>query len=393
MSVTDVGLLTGCQDRPYAFGLATALATHDVHLDVVGSDELDSPDFHAPPKLRFVNLWRGRRGRRGVAKALSLASYYARLIRYAGRSRPRLLHILWNNRLEYFDRTLLMLYLKLRGKKVVLTAHNVNQGKRDETDSALNRLTLKVQYRLVDHIFVHTEKMKQELIDEFAVRSGSVTVIKHPINNAFPITDLTPAEARRRLGLGTGERTLLFLGRISQYKGLEYLLTGFRELAAKRAGYRLIIAGEPKKGNESYLAEIYRRLKNDFTPTDVLLHDRFIPDDAIEVYLKAADVLVLPYKDISQSGILFLAHTFGLPVIAADVGSFRETVIEEKTGFLFKPGDPADLVGAIERYFASDLFKQLGQTREDIREHFLTSHSWHTVARQTGQVYQQLMRR
>src|SRR2546425_6046323 len=109
---TDVGLLTGCQDRPYAFGLATALAKHGVFLDVVGSDDLDSPELQASPKLRFVNLWRGRRRPGGLIKVWNFAAYYWRLIRYAARSRPRVVHILWNNRLEYFDRTLLMLYYK-----------------------------------------------------------------------------------------------------------------------------------------------------------------------------------------------------------------------------------------------------------------------------------------
>jgi glycosyltransferase involved in cell wall biosynthesis len=78
-------------------------------------------------------------------------------------------------------------------------------------------------------------------------------------------------------------------------------------------------------------------------------------------------------------------------VIAADVGSFRETVIEEKTGFLFTPENPADLVKAVDRYFASDLFRHLGRTREQIREYFMTRHSWHAVAQETGQVYQRLM--
>jgi glycosyltransferase involved in cell wall biosynthesis len=389
---TDVGLLTGCQDRPYAFGLATALASHGVSLDVVGSDDVDSPELQASPKLRFVNLWRGRRRHGGPVTVWSLAAYYGRLIRYAARSRPRVVHILWNNRLEYFDRTLLMLYYKLQGKKIVLTAHNVNQGKRDSDDSVLNRLTLRIQYRLVDHIFVHTAKMKTELLDHFGVQDRSVTVIKHPINNAFRNTDLTAMEAKRQLGISADDKTLLFLGRISPYKGLEYLLSASHELATRNARYRLIIAGEPKKGNDKYLAEIYRRIHDDFDENAVLLKDHFIPDNEMEVYLKAADVLVLPYKDISQSGVLFLAHTFGLPVIAADVGSFHETIVEQKTGLLFRPEDPADLVRAIEAYFASDLFRHLSRRREEIREHFRRCHSWHAVAQETGQIYQQLMR-
>ena len=107
--------------------------------------------------------------------------YYARLIRYAATAKPRIFHILWNNKFESFDRTLLMLYYKVLGKKIVLTVHNVNAGRRDSKDTRLNRLTLRIQYRLADHIFVHTEKMKRELIEEFGVRGEPDH--RHPVRN------------------------------------------------------------------------------------------------------------------------------------------------------------------------------------------------------------------
>ena len=146
-------------------------------------------------------------------------------------------------------------YYRLLGKRVVLTVHNVNQGKRDANDSSLNRLTLKAQYRQVDHLFVHTDKMKHELLDEFGVADDAVTVLKHPINDAFPDTELTPLEAKLRLGIDEGSKTLLFLGRIRPYKGLEYLVEAFDALVKKDGSYRLIIAGEPKKGEEELFCE------------------------------------------------------------------------------------------------------------------------------------------
>ena len=182
------------------------------------------------------------------------------------RAPRRNLHILWNNKIEWFDRTILMLYYKALGKKIALTAHNVNQARRDAKDSPLNRLTLKIQYRLCDHIFVHTQKMKDELCQDFGVAEKSVTVIRHPINDAFPDTELTPIEAKRRLGLREDEKTMLFFGRIRPYKGIEYLLAAFRLLAAAHSNYRLIIAGEPKKGCEEYREEIEQIVQRDFEP-------------------------------------------------------------------------------------------------------------------------------
>ena len=388
-----VALLTGCQDRPYACGLAMALTSGGASLDMIGGTEQDSPELHTQPRLRFVNL-RGSQRRVGVVKKVTgLLAYYARLIRYAARSSPPLLHILWNDRFEYFDRTILTMYYRLLGKKVVLTAHNVNRNKRDKNDSVLNRLTLRVQYGLVDHIFVHTRKMKQELIDEFGVGEQAVTVVDHPINDAFPDTLLTSAEAKQRLGLTEREKTLLFFGRLRPYKGLEYLLSAFEELSSRDDSYRLIIAGEPKKGDEAYFANVRERVKGLRASAQVMLRTQFIPDGDVELYLKAADVLVLPYTDIEQSGVLFLGFTFGLPAIVSDVGSFNEVVVDGETGFVCKPGDSDDLARTIGRYFESDLFKNVGQRRREIREQFRSRHSWTAFAATTRHVYEQLLRR
>jgi D-inositol-3-phosphate glycosyltransferase len=389
LSAIEIGLLTGCQDRPYAYGLAMALISEGAKLDIVGSDEIDSPELHATPNLRFLNFRGSQRNNASFpAKLSKLLVYYARLIRYAARSKPKILHILWNNKFEFFDRTILMLYYKVVGKKIALTAHNVNQARRDSKDSLLNRATLKIQYRLSDHIFVHTQKMKDELCQDFNVGENAVTVIRHPVNDAFPDTELKPAEAKRRLGLRADEKAILFFGRIRPYKGIEYLLDAFRLLSTdERANYRLIVAGEPKKGSEEYLDEIQRSIKRDFNQGQVILRIQFIPDEEMELYLKGADVLVLPYKEIFQSGVLFLAYSFGLPVVATDVGSFREEIVEGRTGFLCQPGDPAELAKAIEIYFASDLFKNLKVSRQELKDYANANHSWHAVAELTSNAY------
>jgi D-inositol-3-phosphate glycosyltransferase len=391
----EIGLLTGCQDRPYAFGLAMALVSQGVGVEIIGSDEIDSPELHTTPHLRFLNFRGSQKNHANFAEKLSkLLVYYAKLFRYAARSKPKVLHILWNNKVESFDRTLLMLYYKLRGKQIALTAHNVNQARRDAKDSWLNRATLKIQYQLCDHIFVHTQKMKDELCQDFGVAEKVVTVIRHPVNHAFPDTELTPAAAKRRLGLRDDEKAILFFGRIRPYKGIEYLLDAFRLLSAdEQANYRLIVAGEPKKGSEEYLDEIKRTVQRDFKQGQVILRIQFIPDEEMEMYLKGADVLVLPYKEIFQSGVLFLAYSFGLPVVATDVGSFREEIVEGSTGFLCQPGDPAELAKAIETYFSSDLFRNLKVRRQEVKDYANANHSWHAVAELTCNAYKKMLGR
>ena len=194
-------LLTGGGDKPYAFGLATELISKGAVLDLIGSDELDCPEFHDKPGLNFLNLRGDQRPDVSFVRKMSrVSAYYVKLIRYAATAKPRVFHILWNNKFETFDRTLLMLYYRFLGKRIVLTAHNVNAGRRDSKDTLLNRLTLRIQYRLADHIFVHTEQMKRELVQEFGVQVARVTVIPFGINNAVPNTRLTPSRGQAATG-------------------------------------------------------------------------------------------------------------------------------------------------------------------------------------------------
>ena len=391
----SVSLLTGGSDKPYAFGLATELSSKGVALDLIASDELDSPEFRDVPRLRFLKFRGDQNPHVSLFKKTSrILSYYFKLTRYAATAKPKIFHILWNNKFLYFDRTLLTYYYKLLGKKVVLTVHNVNTEKRDNRDSAFNRFTLRIQYQLADHLFAHTEKMKRELIDGFGVRAERISVIPLGINNFAPQTNLTPAEAKQRLGIRQEEKAILFFGRITPYKGLEVLVEAFQKGLPSGDNYRLMIAGRPEEATEaSYWFPIREALQEDVQKGRVLLRAAHIPDEETELYFKAADVVVLPYRDIYQSGILFLGYSFGLPALAANVGSLKDEMIEGRTGFLFRPEDSSDLAKAIERYFAGDLYQDLSRRREEIQAYARLGHDWNTVGQTTLGVYHRLLKK
>jgi len=118
-------------------------------MDLIGNDDLDCSEFRDRAGVNFLNL-RGDQAPSAsvLTKAIRVAVYYVRLIRYAATAKPRIFHILWNNKFDAFDRTLLTLYYKWLGKKIILTAHNVNAGIRDTNDTAFNRITLRIQYSL-----------------------------------------------------------------------------------------------------------------------------------------------------------------------------------------------------------------------------------------------------
>ena len=373
---TSVALLTGGSDKPYALGMAGALAAVGIRVTFMGSDELDCPEVHAIPGLTFVNA-RGnqREDAPCLTKVLRVAAYYARLLRYAATRDVSILHILWNNKFELLDRTALMLYYRLVGKRLVLTAHNVNAAARDRKDSWLNRASLRVHYRLCDHIFVHTAAMKRQLRDDFGVADHLVTVIPFGINDTIPKTPLTGDDAKRRLGLPAGRRVLLFFGQIAPYKGLQYLTAALDALARAGEDIRLVIAGKVKSGYGDYWRWIRQAIVASKLDALVTSRIEFIPDSEVEVYFKAADALVLPYVDIFQSGVPFLAFSFGLPVIATDVGSLREDVTGD-TGVLCRPGDPADLARAIREFYASSFHSDPVAAAIRIRRITAERHSW-----------------
>jgi D-inositol-3-phosphate glycosyltransferase len=389
----SIALLTGGGDKPYALGLASALAAGGVAIDFIGSDELDCPQVRSIPRLTFLNA-RGNQSENAPysVKIARILTYYGRLLRYAATRGTPILHILWNNKFELFDRTALMLYYRIVGKRVVLTAHNVNAAARDRKDTWVNRASLRTQYRLCDHVFVHTAAMKRQLVTEFGVAERRVTVIPFGINDTIPKTGLTSEGARRRLGLPEGERVLLFFGRIGPYKGLEYLIEALATISKDGECARLIIAGKVKRGSEAYWRGVQASISRSGLDPLVIQRIEFIPDDEVEVYFKAADAVVIPYVDIFQSGVPFLAFSFGLPVIATDVGSLREDVTRD-TGLLCRPCDPADLARAIREFYGSGLRRDPAAAAVRIRQLATERHSWGIVADRTEAVYAGLLPR
>ncbi len=152
----------------------------------------------------------------------------------------------------------------------------------------------------------------------------------------------------------------------------------------------LLIVGRVKECRE-YWNKVRALIEQFGLTEDVVCELKHVPDKDVEVYFKAADVLVLPYRGIFQSGVLFLTYRFGLPVIATDVGSFKEDIIQGRTGLVCRASDPADLAGTIEAYFAGDIFADLENKRRDIREYAYDRYSWSRIGEMTRKVYERVL--
>ena len=158
----------------------------------------------------------------------------------------------------------------------------------------------------------------------------------------------TRAEARARLDLPPDARLVLFFGFIKPYKGVLHLLDAAPLLKQRYGdGVRVLVVGDVYGDKQPYLDRIAQGGAADI----VRLVDGFVPDELVESYFVAADLVVLPYVSATQSGIVQIAYNYDRPVVTTNVGGLPEVVADGETGFLVEPGDAAALAGAIARFF------------------------------------------
>ena len=149
--------------------------------------------------------------------------------------------------------------------------------------------------------------------------------------------------ARMKLGIGSHEKVMLSLGRINKYKGLGLLSKAFFAADVKDA--HLLIAGSCNQ--PEIIEEINRNNKPELSQVKMTIHSRFIPDDEIQTYMRAADCVVLSYDDVPMNpGSVILAMSFGLPVCCVDTGSVAE-ILGPRCLFAYQPQDLDSMVMAI----------------------------------------------
>jgi len=385
-----VALLTGGGDKPYALGLLSALVSRGVVIDFIANDEMSVAHIVKHKNVNVLNF-RGDQSASSskFVKIVRVLRYYLRLVKYSLTTDTKIFHILWLNKFVLFDRMVLNMFYKACGKKLVFTAHNVDERERDGGQSLVNKWSLKVLYAVVDHIFVHTTQMKAQLIRDYGIAEAKISTIHFGINNTLPKSGISKCEARKRLSLSDNHKVLLFFGNIAPYKGLEYLLHAMDCLSKQDDNYRLIVAGQIKDC-QPYWKMLERLIADSCLGKYLLLKIEYIPDSDVEVLFNSADLLILPYKYIYQSGVLFLSYSFGLPVVATDVGSLREDIQQGRTGMICKAEDSNDLAKTIERYFESDLYGNLDQLMKDIVAYGNERYSWDGVGIATQHVYKSL---
>lgn len=256
--------------------------------------------------------------------------------------------------------------LRRRGTRVVLVCDNLVPHERRPFDLTLSRWML----RNSDGYLVMSESVERDL-DRLKPGSPRRRVL-HPLYAQFDRGRWTRETARARLGLD-GE-VALFFGYVRAYKGLDTLLDAWPAVRARRP-VTLLVAGEFYEDPVPY-RERLARVNGGAAAGPVRLIDRYLADEEVEAVFKAADVVVLPYRSATQSGVTHVAYALGLPVITTDVGGLAETVRPDETGLVVPPEDPAALAEAVVRYFAEGMGPRLAAGVAALRE----AHSWERLA-------------
>jgi D-inositol-3-phosphate glycosyltransferase len=251
--------------------------------------------------------------------------------------------------------------LRRRGTKVVLVCDNLIPHERRPGDRELTRFMLNRS----DGYLVMSDSVERDL-DTLKPRAPRRRVA-HPFYAQFDRGRWTRESARAHLGL-EGE-VVAFFGYVRRYKGLDILLRAWPRVRARRPA-TLVVGGEYYED-----AAPYRALAA-AAGESVRMLDHYLPDDEVEALFKAADVVVLPYRSATQSGVTHVAYALGVPVITTDVGGLSETVRPGVTGLVVPPENEEALANAIISYFERGMGASLRAGVEALR----ASHSWSALA-------------
>jgi glycosyltransferase involved in cell wall biosynthesis len=349
----------------YITNLLNNLAGKIERVDFVGSDMHQIRVLDK--RIVFYNL-RGdhKENVSLITKIIRNIHYYFKLAGYLLKSRATLVHVQYF-RLKITEGIAFTLFIRMLGKKAVYTAHDVLPHSRD---NAWNRIIYRIIYSLQHLIIAHTHFIRNRIMNEFGINPAKIICTRHGVYQREVHEEITREAARERLAVPKDATVFLFFGIIAAYKGPDILLQSILSLPEKK-DIHVLFAGklstEYRREFESMIAA--------FPSENITKHLYYIKDEDIEYYFKAADATVLPYKEASQSGVLFMSYTYGIPVIVPDIGEFPEDIIPGQTGYVFKANDPHDLADTLLR-FMDENNKSGPLSKEFIQNFARNNYSW-----------------
>ncbi len=235
--------------------------------------------------------------------------------------------------------TILRRVRKNRHTKIICIADNIIPHEKRIGDKPFTKYFL----NSCDAFITMSEKVMSDL--RLFQKSRPALLVTHPLYDNFGEI-ISKEEARQQLGIDFQESIILFFGFIRKYKGLDMLLEAMTDERIKKSGIKLLVAGEYYEDEKAYNEQI---LKLDIKDQLILKTD-FIPDSEVKYYLCAADAVIQPYRNATQSGVTPLAYHFEKPMIVTNVGGLPFLVPHEKVGLVVEP-TPIEIADGILKFY------------------------------------------
>lgn len=319
----------------YERGFCSAVARAGVDVTLVGSDTTDAAAL--PEELEFVNMRKSQDPHRSDwSKAFNLIRYHIALMGFVAGRRQSIVHVIGLVWPVIWCGVIQGMWFRLVCHRYVLTVHDVVPHDRHDP---LTNFACRVAYRWPNRLIVHTDRMRLRLEAEMGVAPRRIVVMEHGIE---PRRE-SPARSRSC----DTERVpmLLAFGGVARRKGTDVLL---KALGSVSFEFRLVIAGGCV--DDGYRELLRHLIDSHSKRTWITWQDGFVPEVEMERLFGDAAVTVLPYRYIDQSGVLFQALRFGVPVVATRVGQF-ERYVSEEVGVLCDAESVASLADALDRWF------------------------------------------
>ena len=250
-----------------------------------------------------------------------------------------------------------------------------------------DKLLTQFAFQFVDLFVVQSKSVERDL--KLWKKNPVHTLLPHPVYEIFgEESDRVAARAELArldpaLLLAPDEKVLLFFGYIRDYKGLDVLLDAMPSIL-RRIRVKLLVVGEFYNNEGQFRGQAAQLQLGDA----VIFHSAYVPNERVAPFFSAADVLALPYKSATQSGIIQIAYNFNRPVIATDVGALGEVVPDGKTGFIVPPENPPALADAVCRFYKENRFEEF--RRNVIEEK--KKYSWDYMVEGIEELYTQVVR-
>lgn len=212
--------------------------------------------------------------------------------------------------------------------------------------SGFDRILCKYAFARANHFIVHSEADRSHLL---SLKPGAIVrktfLPTCSVFGEFVIYERE--EARKKVNLRDDDNVLLFFGLIREYKGLKYLIYAMKHVL-RSIKCTLLIVGEFYESKDEYISLI-RELG---VSEHIIVVDKYVRNEDVPLYFCSANIVVLPYTDATQSGIVQIAYALRTPVITTDVGGLPEVVADGETGFIVRAGSAEMLAEAIVKYFS-----------------------------------------